>query len=128
MRFAARVPGCYTRIIMAASTSLRPLVYLVSFTLCACSTKPSPDGGGPPSQSASATPTSPPGPSSKGTGEAVKIHSLQALDAWVAAQNQGKLDAYLALYDAGSFRGVKRTSSGAEQKLDFNAWKEERSK
>ncbi len=54
--------------------------------------------------------------------------ALQAVDEWVAAQNQNKLDAYLALYDADTFRGIKRTTSGIEQKYDFKGWKEERSR
>lgn len=53
---------------------------------------------------------------------------LRALDEWVAAQNQNKIDAYLGMYDAASFQGVKRTTSGSEQKLDFKAWKEERTR
>ncbi len=49
------------------------------------------------------------------------------LDAWVAAQNDGKFDAYAALYDA-SFKGVRRTSDGKEKTFDLEGWKTDRKK
>lgn len=49
------------------------------------------------------------------------------LDKWVAAQTDGKLDAYLALYDDG-FKGVRRTGGGAEKTLDLAGWKADREK
>jgi hypothetical protein len=115
---------------MSAQISYSWLLCLL--TLCACPAKPGSESTGSAGATASATPdikpTTLPAAGSKEKAEAVKAQSLKALEAWVAAQNEGKLDVYLALYDAGSFRGVKRTSSGAEQKLDFGAWKTERSR
>lgn len=54
--------------------------------------------------------------------------ALQAVDDWVSAQNQNKLDVYLGFYDSDSFRGIKRTTAGTEQKYDFKGWKDERSR
>jgi hypothetical protein len=117
---------------MPRNKSISPIICLLSLSLCACSTKSSTENTGAASTSAKATPdvkpTAAPGGGSKESAEAAKAQALKILDAWVAAQNEGKLDAYVALYDAGSFRGVKRTSSGAESKLDFEAWKAERSR
>lgn len=49
------------------------------------------------------------------------------LASWKAAQNDGKLDDYLALYDA-SFKGVRRTGGGVEKTLDLAGWKTDREK
>lgn len=51
----------------------------------------------------------------------------KVLDAWVAAQNGGKFDAYAALYDT-SFKGVRRTSDGKEKTFDLDGWKADRKK
>lgn len=97
--------------------------------LCACPAKP--DAGGSKEQpvptGAAPSVKAPSASKDVSDTEALTL-SLRALDAWVAAQNQGKLDAYLSMYDAPSFRGVKRTSTGTEQSFDFKGWKDERSR
>lgn len=49
------------------------------------------------------------------------------LAAWIAAQNDGKLDAYIALYDK-SFKGVRRTGDGAEKTFDRDGWSKDRAR
>ena len=46
---------------------------------------------------------------------------------WLAAQNDGKFEAYAALYDA-SFKGVRRTADGAEKSFDLPGWRTDREK
>jgi hypothetical protein len=51
---------------------------------------------------------------------------LQLLRAWTAAQQAGDVAAYLALYDAGRFQGLKRTARGGETRYDFAGWRADR--
>lgn len=98
--------------------------------LCACDSKPEPSGNPPPAVTTKATATATgrtPAAEAPLPKEAVAL-ALKTLDAWVATQNAGKLDDYLALYDANRFRGVTRTASGGEQKFSFAQWKEQRSR
>src|SRR5437899_2903508 len=61
------------------------------------------------------------------TADTTKATTKATVDAWLAAQNQGDFDAYVALYDP-SFVGIKRTSDGGETKLKLKKWKADRKK
>ena len=94
------------------------------FLLVACNSKPEASGSGSSEKSVAATPNA----TATAAPNDASATALRALEEWVAAQNQNKVDAYLGMYDAASFQGVKRTTSGTEQKLDFKAWKDERTR
>ncbi len=49
------------------------------------------------------------------------------LKSWLAAQNESKFDAYIALYDT-TFKGVRRTSDGTEKSFDLAGWRADREK
>lgn len=49
------------------------------------------------------------------------------LASWLAAQNEGKLDAYTALYDK-DFKGVRRTGDGTEKTFDRDGWSKDRAR
>lgn len=100
-----------------------PKPVLLAFVLCACT--PKPDASGSSSTNRPASSNAP--LNAEATADPSKI-ALQALEAWVKAQNENKLDAYLAMYDVASFQGIKRTTSGTEQTFDFKGWKDERSR
>ncbi len=98
----------------------------VVVTLSACNSKSDPTGIAAPEKNGPA-PTNAP-ITANHAGHADVATALRALEDWVAAQNQNKIDAYLALYDAATFQGVKRTTAGTEQKMSFEGWKQERSR
>ncbi len=95
-------------------------IFIVVFA-SACSKSPTGDSSAPKDNSAAVT-----SPDARQV-DPVKA-ALRSVDAWVKAQNENKLDGYLALYDAAAFQGIKRTSSGTAQTYDFKAWKEERTR
>lgn len=102
-----------------------PLTLIV--IACGCNSSKS-DTKGTVAQEKGATPTVNAAAAAKPADDAMVKLALGALQSWVDAQNQNKLDGYLGLYDAASFQGIKRTTSGTEQKQNFDAWKQERSR
>jgi len=69
-------------------------------------------------------PVEPPPPPAP-TAEGVQIEVLAALDAWVAAQQDGKADAYLDLYDEMNFKALVHGKKEPAE-LDFAAWRDRR--
>lgn len=67
-------------------------------------------------------------PAPRGEWTALRDEALTLLQRWVAAQNAGNAADYLALYDAASFTGIRRTADGSAVHLAFDAWRAERSK
>src|SRR5262245_4182471 len=90
---------------------------------------------------AAAAPAAPPSPASPTAGAkppkstersdaadpaAVKTEVLAALLRWVEVQMIRDFDAYAALYEPRTFRGVKRTSGGKVTDFDLAGWKADR--
>ena len=64
------------------------------------------------------------GPTSAG----VRADVLKALAAWTDAQNRADPAAYLSLYDAKHFKGIKRTARGDKKIYDFAGWSADRTR
>lgn len=95
------------------------LVLLAVLSSGGCLTSPGSSGGGPaPSASAS---TRAPAVDPKAAAGAL-------VDAWVRAQNEGRFDDYIALYDSSAFRGIRRSATGGEQRVPFDGWKKDRAR
>ena len=60
-----------------------------------------------------------------GKAEEVKGEAKAFLDRWVEAQKKLDFEAYAAMYEPRTFRGVKRTSSKTTE-FDFAGWKKDR--
>ncbi|HSN99234.1 MAG TPA: hypothetical protein VLS89_13155 [Candidatus Nanopelagicales bacterium] len=94
----------------------------LALAVAACRSDPPPTGAAP-ATTASAKAAEPAGPHpapSPKTGEEARA----LVDRWAAAQNEGKLDAYTALY-ASKFEGVRR-SGPRVARLDRARWMKER--
>ncbi len=64
--------------------------------------------------------------SSAPTAASARTEALALLDRWVAAQTALDFDAYIAMYEPRTFRGVKRTVKGGVSDLDLAGWRADR--
>ena len=60
------------------------------------------------------------------TAASARTDALALLERWAAAQRALDFDAYIALYEPSTFRGVKRTSKGGVRDLDLAGWRADR--
>lgn len=81
------------------------------------------DGPGPANAPDTASPTTPaPAPDPA----MVRERAQALIKDWLDAQNRGDFPAYIALYDAERFTGIKRVHTGKITRMDLAAWKTDR--
>jgi hypothetical protein len=103
-------------------TRALPLLLTAPLLFSAC--KKSPPTANPTS-TATAPSAAPPSARAK-QADAERAAALAFLKSWLDAQNQGRFDAYAALYEPKHFRGVKRTRTGGVKPFDFAGWSADR--
>lgn len=84
-------------------------------------------GGATPAGSVSSSAGAAGEPAAKAKPQITAARAEALVKAWVKAQNDGAFDAYLAFYDA-TFKGIRRSDSGAEKTMDLAGWKADRAK
>lgn len=105
--------------------------FCLLFALGACSKEPAREGPAPSTGASRAAPfvSAAPLPVSAApvaSATSPRTEVARFLDRWVAAQNDGDADGYLAMYDVAVFQGVKRLAAGGKKDFDFAGWKADR--
>lgn len=104
---------------------MRTIALALLLVAAACKDRPAP-AAEPPAGGSPAAVKKPARPDLAAEAKDANKAAAEFLARWTATQQKLDFDAYVALYHARTFRGVKRTAAGKVTELDLAGWKSDR--